>query len=226
MVKALMKQRFAFLILFILGLVSYGFGLNNQFVWDDEQFIYKNQFVKTFAVKEIFTTNTIAGAGELSNYYRPLTTLSFAIDYSIWGLTPFGFHLTNLLLHISAGCVLILILRALKIPIIPATIIAGLFIVHPIQTEAVSYANSRGDSLFTFFAFGSVLSFLYVLSKKNYAITIYNLSLSLTPKIFGTLAVMLYATSIFSKEIGIATGGLHAVVFLHHFFSKKKSIKK
>jgi len=202
-----LRIRHYLLALFLLCFITYASSFINQFVWDDEQFIYKNEFVKNFDVEKIFTTDTIAGAGETSNYYRPLTTLSFAIDHAIWGLNPFGFHLTNTSLHAGAGLLLFLILIRLKIKRSTSFIISSLFLVHPLQTEAVTYMNSRGDSQYTFFLFLGLYAFLQFL---NIHIK------SLTSRInWGFLAWFCYLFSILSKEIGIAGIGLYFLVTVY-----------
>lgn len=209
----------------MIGLIAYGPSLNNAFVWDDEQFIYRNVYVEQFAVQKIFTTNTSAGAGELTNYYRPLTTLSFAIDHAIWGKNPFGFHLTNMLLHITAGLLLFYLCKLLKLPALAAASIATLFIVHPIQTEAVIYANSRGDSLYAVFLFLTLISFYKTLTAYSYTFNLYNLQLRFTPVFFATAAILNYAASILSKEIGIATGGLLFLLYIYHFVQQKLGLR-
>ena len=112
------------LLLIGIGILVYTPSLTNKLFWDDEQFIYNNQHVKRFDIVKIFTTNTIDGAGETSNYYRPLTTLSFAFDYQLWGINPIGYHLTNTLLHTSAGVLVFLLLLSLGMTKKPAFTIA------------------------------------------------------------------------------------------------------
>jgi protein O-mannosyl-transferase len=201
------------LILFLIGVGVYLSSLWNQFVWDDEQFIYKNRFLDSFSyVGKIFTTNTIAGAGEISNYYRPLTTLSFLVDKQIWGLEPFWFHLNNVLLHAGAGILLYLLLKRLKIGEKVSFWISLVFLVHPIQTEAVVYANSRGDSLFTFWLFLGLWLFLRAIEEKK-----------------GWLAVgsvVAYGLSVLSKEIGLAGAGLYFLVFSLFALSKPNRVWK
>ena len=118
------------LLLVIITLAVYFSSLFNHFVWDDEQFIYRNQYVASFDVSHIFSTNTIAGAGETSNYYRPITTLSFAWDYLFWGLNPIGYHLTNTLLHIGAGILLYIILKNLRFSKVAAFWLSLIFLVQ------------------------------------------------------------------------------------------------
>lgn len=210
-------------LLVLLTLVAYGTSLNNQFIWDDEQFIYSNNYVKQFDIKKIFTENTIAGAGQISTYYRPLTSFSFAVDHAIWGLNPFGFHLTNTLLHLGAGILLFLYLTTLGFSKKISIIIAGIFIVHPIQTEAVVYANSRGDSMYVFWAMISLISFALLLKNKIPKITIYDFELKLSKQHLFGITLFAYLLSILGKEIGIATVGLlyltYVFVHSHSIFS-------
>ena len=219
-----MRVSRSILLLILITFSVYFLSFFNHFVWDDEQFIYNNKFVATFDVESIFTTNTIAGAGEISNYYRPLTTLSFAWDYLFWGLNPVGFHLTNTLLHSLAGVLLYIILKKLKFSEQAAFWLALIFLLHPIQTEAVTYANSRGDSMYTFFGLASILSLLLLFEKKNLSFSVYNLKIKIGWWLFAILTPILYACSILGKEIGIATFGIQLLVVTHLFFSSKKNI--
>lgn len=225
MMTAVVSTTKIIVFLIIIGLITYGPSLNNSFVWDDEQFIYRNAYVEQFAIQKIFTTNTTAGAGEVTNYYRPLTTLSFAVDHALWGKNPFGFHLTNMILHITAGVLLFYLAKLLKLPVLAATSIATLFIVHPIQTEAVIYANSRGDSLYAVFLFLTLISFYKTLTAHSATFSLYNLHLRFTPVFFASAAVVCYAASILSKEIGVAAGGLLFLLYLYHFFQQKLSLR-
>ena len=210
-------------ILLTIGLLAYLPSLKNEFVWDDEQFIYNNSYVKNFELKKIFTENTIAGAGEISSYYRPLTTLSFAIDHEIWGINPISFHLTNTLLHILAGIILFTLLIYLGISQKISFWISAIFLAHPVQTEAVVYANSRGDSMYAFWSLLGLLAFSLLCLNKYPKFQIYNLSLKLARIHLATLTIVFYLFSILSKEIGIASLGLFFLTFLSfNIFNIKK----
>lgn len=227
LVNTLKRNLNYIIILSAITVFAYIFSLNNQFVWDDEQFIYNNAYVKNFEVTKIFTENTVAGAGENSTYYRPLTTFSFAIDHAIWGLNPFGFHLNNTLLHLGAGILLFFYLRTLKFSKLTSLTIASIFLTHPLQTEAVVYANSRGDSMYAFWAMSSLLSFALLLTKKYPKITIYDLDIKLNKEILFFITVLSYLLAILGKEIGIATLGLIGLTFLFVKLqiNKKLSVK-
>lgn len=209
-----MRNRHAIFLLALLTCIVYFSSLWNQFVWDDEQFIYSNAYVRSFAIEKIFTTSTTDGAGIVSNYYRPLTTLSFAIDHALWGLNPVGFHLTNLSLHILAGILLFLILKKIRVSIFPAFVISLLFLLHPIQTEAVTYINSRGDSLYTVFGFLALLIFVRLLQQNKNTLFIAGIEFPFSPPLLAAITAICYACSILSKEIGIIFGGLLLITWL------------
>lgn len=216
MIPSQISFKTAALLIICAVLLAYAPFLNNQLFWDDEQFIYNNYYVKTFDVARIFTTNTIAGAGELSNYYRPLTTLSFAIDYQFWGDSPIGYHLTNMLAHLAAALLLLAVLRTLKLPHPAALGISLLFTIHPIQTEAVAYANSRGDSLYSMWALMGIYSFLQVINHRSNTIFIYDQTWTILKHHWAWLALSCFVASILSKEIGIASVGLWALLLTLH----------
>jgi len=183
-------------ILVLAGLVIYLPFLGNKFVWDDEQFIVKNVYLTSWGfLPQIFTRNTIAGAGQASNYYRPLTTLSFRLDYWLWGLNPVGYHLTNAGLHVMAGIVLWLLLRRLGLVEKLAFWVSLLFVVHPVQTEAVVYANSRGDSLYALLLFSSLYWFTFPKPRRQ------------------VMAAAGWGLSILAKEIAVGGWGLFMLVW-------------
>ena len=216
------QKHFYLCILFCVGFLVYAPSLTNQLFWDDEQFIYNNSYVKNFEVIKIFTENTIAGAGEVSNYYRPLTTLSFAIDYQLWGVNPVGYHLTNTLLHIGVAILLFLLLQSLSMRKKAAGAISLFFLLHPIQTEAVVYANSRGDSLYAFFALLGLLLFSKALQNSSFKGSLYNLSVTLTTPHLLVLTVLLFWVSVLSKEIAVGILLLYPCIYLLHKFTKKR----
>jgi hypothetical protein len=100
-----------------------------------------------------------------------------------------------------------------------------LFLLHPIQTEAVTYINSRGDSLYTFFGLASLLSLVLFFKNKSLNFSIYNIKVTIPSWIFATASPILYIFSILSKEIGIAVLGLHGLMCVYlYLHSNKKNI--
>lgn len=206
-------QRFPQLILVILAVGVYASSVFNQFIWDDEQFIYRNQFVLTFNVPALLTENVIAGAGEVSNYYRPLTSLSFALDHLIWGLRPFGFHLTNIGLHVIAGLGVYHLLWLLS-PSSPRSHsivfyrqwqwwVSLFFLIHPVQTEAVSYINSRGDSFFAALLVWALWLLIRSWQSQPVSWRWQQHHISLSATVLRVVSVLLLWLAISAKELGV-----------------------
>ncbi|MCZ6631954.1 MAG: DUF1736 domain-containing protein [bacterium] len=137
--------------------------LGNGFVYDDHYVVVQNQLVKTLDPLEIFTREYWSGftSQQAGTYYRPLTILSFATDYAIWGPDPFGFHLTNLLLHALASGLFYLLCCRLIRNRTAAVFAALLFAVHPVHTEVVSNISGRSDLLFSLFSLASICCFIH-----------------------------------------------------------------
>ncbi len=125
-----------------LGVLVYLNALGNPFVYDDHRLILENGSLAHLA--------DLRGI-VLHDLTRPLTNLSYALDFAVWGTRPFGFHLTNLLLHLLN--VVLLFRVALRMadpsgrPTVVAAVAATLFAVHPMLTESVGYVSSRTEIL-------------------------------------------------------------------------------
>lgn len=191
-------------VLIVVAFFCYFSSLSAPFLWDDTDFIQNNVYVQHFDIVKIFTKSTAAGAGVPSSYYRPLTSLSFAIDAKIWGGNSFGFHLTNLFLHISAGVLLFLFLLELGIGSYVSFFVALIFLVHPLQVEAVTYSNSRGDSLYAALFFLSLLFFIKAIKQKAATVTLYKKQITISSHILLILSGIAYFLSILGKEVAIA----------------------
>jgi tetratricopeptide (TPR) repeat protein len=165
----------AFLAAF-LAILVYLPALHNDFVnWDDPQYIYKNTHIQSIDVnffKWMFTSF-------YASNWHPLTWLSQAIDYAIWGLNPMGHHLTNIILHgLNTFLVVLIIIRLINFgrdkapitvenkkfsnntPLIASAITGLLFGIHPIHVESVAWVSERKDVLYAFFYLLSILFYL------------------------------------------------------------------
>jgi tetratricopeptide (TPR) repeat protein len=128
--------------------------LSGDFVWDDRKLIVDDPAITSWAhLTEIFSNDFFCrNEDEVPyGYYRPLTTTSYLLDYTIWGLRPFGYHLTNVLLHAACTATVALILLRLGFGLSASGIAALLFAVHPIHTENVAWIAGRTDLLAFFF---------------------------------------------------------------------------
>ena len=126
----------------------------NTFLFDDLPAITENKATAPpLDLRDIFLTPSWWTEHESDSMrgYRPVTTLSFALNRLISGLNPFGFHAANLLIHL-ANCVLIFVLLSRLVGSIPlAGLTAVLFGVHPLHTEVVAGIVTRADGLAALF---------------------------------------------------------------------------
>src|SRR5262249_43994344 len=94
------------------------------------------------------------------DYYRPLQTAIYTVAYQIGGLSPFVYHVINVLIH-SAVTILVYLVCLQFARLIPyAFIVAALFAAHPVHTEAVSWIAGVGDLECGFFYFAALYTFL------------------------------------------------------------------
>ena len=196
------------LVLIAAGLAVYANTFVNQMFWDDEDFVLNNVYVQNFSFGKFFSENTIAGAGLVSDYWRPVLSLVFSIQYQLWGPAPYGYHVINAAFHVSAGVVLYFFLRRLFKNGPLAFFTALFFLVHPLQTEAVSYVSSLGDSLSVFMIFAGLWKYLSF--KDSGRIMDYALS------------IIFYIIALLSKETAIIMPGL---IFLLDFFHESSRNK-
>jgi len=153
----------------IIGLGIYANSFQNEFIWDDDDSIVNNIYIQDFHYfPKYFSENLIAGSGQTTNYWRPVLLISFALDYKIFNLNPLGYHLTNTLLHILVailGFFLIYTLSQKKflLSYLPAL----LFLVHPLQTEAITYIAGRADPLSSVFALLTLIFYVNFRNKNN-----------------------------------------------------------
>jgi len=125
--------------------IAFGQALRHEFVgYDDQRYVVQNPWV----------TNGLTPGGikwafthvHASNWH-PLTTISHMLDCQIYGLQPWGHHLTNILLHAAAAILLFFALRKLTGDLWPSLLVAAVFAVHPLRVESVAWVSERKDVL-------------------------------------------------------------------------------
>jgi len=161
------KNIIAVLLIGIVAVAIYSNSFDCSFHFDDQHAIVENYVVHRFDLKQIFSSSS-----------RPVLDLTLAINYHFGKLNVFGYHLVNLLLHISNGIMLYFILlwtanlpsirekyreRSYRIALYASLI----FIAHPIQTQAVTYIISRSSVLATTFYLLTLLLFIRAYSTNS-----------------------------------------------------------
>ncbi|MFH1798853.1 MAG: tetratricopeptide repeat protein [Candidatus Omnitrophota bacterium] len=204
------KFIFTVSLIVVIGLGAYYNSMNGALFWDDEVTVVNNVFIRQpFSyVSEIFSTSYHTGAGETLNFYRPLATLSFAADYKIWKLQPFGYHLTNVILHLLNGILVFSLLYKIFGRYRFSLICACLFLVHPINSEAVNYVSNRTDLLMVFFFLSAFLSYVFYRRREK--------------SLFLVMSVSFYVLSVLSKEMGLVLP-IFLVAYEVLFFKKNKN---
>jgi len=145
--------------------------LTNGFVGlDDDVYITANPLIASFSAANLKAILTRPYA----EFYHPVTLLSLALDHALWGLKPFGYHLTDLLLHLLNTVLVFWIAYRLVLAgkgagegtesrdfaRLAALVTAGLFGLHPLHVESVAWAAQRKDLLCTFFYLGAFLFYI------------------------------------------------------------------
>ncbi len=178
--------------------------LSNGFVnWDDGDYVYDNPYIRSLDLKSL----RWAFFGFHAGNWHPLTWISHAVDYTVWGLNPFGYHLLNNILHsVNTLLVFLLATRLVEIargyshgqapfPDENSTLVAGaaaglLFGIHPLHVESVAWVAERKDVLCAFFFLLSVQSYLFSVTsqadmthkKKHYLFSFIFFALALLSK--------------------------------------------
>jgi len=215
-------------ILFIalVIIITFSNSLKSDFAWDDKYLIINNPYIKDFGCfPEIFSSQLYEGSGMESNFYRPLQLVSFAIDYSIWKLNPFGYHLTNLLLHIFNAAFVYFIVFMICSSLSIAFLTALMFGISPVISGVVYYIPARADLLMAFFAFLSILFFIKyreTRKKVSYVISVISFILAMLCKEMAMILPFLLVIEVFRnrwKKISLRPLVLYFIIlFLYIFF--------
>lgn len=144
-----MCERTRRLVLVAIPIFVYVNTLMNGFTLDDDAFILHNPAVTAFSIKALFAPAVH------NNVFRPITFITFALNWMVGANHAFGYHLVNLLLHGTVTYLVYLVLKKLLENVAQGEIIAWtaalLFAVHPIHTEAVASVSGRSELLVAVF---------------------------------------------------------------------------
>ncbi|MFA5356363.1 MAG: tetratricopeptide repeat protein [Candidatus Omnitrophota bacterium] len=155
----------SFLILIVVFAFSAFYPITkNGFVnWDDGIYVTDNSAISSLSwdkAKDIFSSFYFGN-------YHPLTMLSYSLEFALFGADPFYYHLTNIILHILNSLLVFWFFYLLFKKAGLSLIVALLFGVHPLGTEAVAWVSARKELLYAFFFLGSLVAYLYYLREKK-----------------------------------------------------------
>ena len=173
--------------------------IGNEFSYDDAGVVVQNEFVRDWSnARHLFTLRYFEQSGELS--YRPVTTLSYFVDYTVWGGGAWGYHTTNVALHVATALGLYWLLVEASATRATALVAALLFGTFPINAESICSIGFREETLLSALAVVAVGSGLRSLHGS-----------------YGWLLVAMAAAiaSMFAKETGVVVPVLALAVTWH-----------
>lgn len=179
------KNTLLLLIPVVATAVVYFISLRNGWIknWDDGGYIFEHKLIQKLSWENIQGIFTVFYKGN----YHPLTTLFYAVEYSLVVTKPFLYHFNNLVLHLlNVALVFTLVKLVIKRPEI-AFISALIFGIHPMHVESVAWVSERKDVLYTFLFMISLLCYYYYFigrenRRRYYIIAVVSFVLSLLAK--------------------------------------------
>jgi len=195
----------AILLIFCVVIIVYSNSLGGEFIFDDDYFILRNVNIRNLENMPSFFSNRSATAftGLSEDVYRPLTTVTFALNYFFGKVNPFGYHLVNVLFHAFNAILLFLFLYML-FGNIPLALFASLFFAcQPVQTEVVSWISGRSSVLFFFFYLLALIFYVRFRQGARKKDFIYS--------------ILFCAFSLFSKEMAVTLPFVLIACDMHFF---------
>ena len=147
-----LRPPLSFLLLVTVTLTAYAGAFRGDFQFDDASTILAHPHLDRW---DTFV-------GHLDHMIRPVLSLTFFLDRSLYGNSATGYHLLNLLLHLGCGMLVYRILtRAVTeerrhVPLL----VAALFLIHPLATETVTYISGRASGLMAFWYLLALLFYI------------------------------------------------------------------
>lgn len=205
-------------IIFLLALAVYIPALRGGFIWDDNEYVYENVNVRTLTLKSLVWMFTSFH----SSNWHPLTWLSHALDCELWGLAPFGHHLTSIILHAMNTVLVLWLCMKLMVRVrrsahysvwihslMASGIAALLFSLHPLQVESVAWVTERKNLLSLFFSLLTLLAYL----------TYVSLGTKKDRSVWFTVTLVLFMCAVLSKPMAVT---LPAVLLLIDYYPLRR----
>jgi tetratricopeptide (TPR) repeat protein len=160
----------------LMTLLIYLPALQNEFVdWDDNAYVFENPYIRSIGAPFFKWAFSNVSTGN----WHPLTWISHALDYAVWGLNPMGHHLTSIILHaLNAFLVVVLVIMLLdafiertrendgspflteQSVLVAAGTTGLLFGIHPLHVESVAWVSERKDLLCALFFLLSIMAYV------------------------------------------------------------------
>ncbi|PYS99150.1 MAG: hypothetical protein DMF63_13875 [Acidobacteria bacterium] len=217
-----MLSRNDLLIYAVIGIVAFctfANSLGNDFVYDDTRQVLRNPMIQRSELYGTALTSDVwafKGGGDVaaSNYFRPTFVAWMIVNWKLFGSAAWGWHLTNILLHMAVCLLLFVFLRRMRCERFTAAAIAISFAVHPVHVENVAWISGVTDPLMSLFLFTSLIlaqKYAEARSSMNRAI------------VFLILSVVTYLLAIGAKEVALFCAPLYWLIFRNTELEEKRS---
>jgi len=200
-----------FTIIAILGTLIYSKTLHSPFIFDDMPNILENPDIRMTDV----SVSKIIKAAKSRGSDRPLANISFAINYRLHQYDTFGYHITNLLIHIITAFLVFLVagqtmaLLNQKGILIPA-LAAACWLTNPVHSQSVSYIVQRMNSQAALFYMLSL--FLYI---KARSVRSDDTTITARPRLLFSASILAGICALGSKQVA---GTLPIFIFLYEWY--------
>jgi len=181
------------LALAALTVALYAPALRCQFLtFDDQAYVTENRHVQAgLTLDGLAWAFRVTTAGN----WHPLTLLSHMLDCQLYGLRPWGHHLTSVLFHAANSVLLFLVLTRMTGAVWRSACVAALFAVHPAHVESVAWVAERKDVLSSFFCLLAVGAYLRYVEEFKFRISNF--------KFFYWAVVLLFALALMAKPMAV-----------------------
>ena len=176
-------------MLALVTLALYWPATHHDFInYDDDEYVTSNVHVQNGLTVESIKW---AFLNPVSANWHPVTMLSHMLDCQVFGLKPWGHHLTSVLLHAFNTVLVFLLLRRMTGALWRSALVAALFAWHPLHVESVAWVAERKDVLSGFFGLLALIFYVrYAQSEtqsskfkiQNYLLSLFFFALGLMSK--------------------------------------------
>ncbi|MBD3163832.1 tetratricopeptide repeat protein [Candidatus Woesearchaeota archaeon] len=195
-------KNFYVIAIILLCFLSYSNTLQNEFVWDDTEYI-----VKSTKSRDISSALSSFSEDEYG-IYRPVRTLFYYMSYNLFGLNAFFYHLLSIILHTTATLLIFAIIGKLfnkKLAFLSSV----LFAVHPIHVGRVANATASFDILGIIIYLAAFYLYIEFREKNS--------------RQFLLFSIMAFIAGLFASE---EVFSLPLLIILYEFVFRKKGVKK
>ena len=213
--KQCLRSRFqVFWALALVGFAVYANAIQHPFVHDDVVFIQQNPNISRWDnIADAFLRPSAPSAAEAIRipYYRPLLEVVYRLEFSLFGMHSARFHFFNIALHILNAFLVFLLGTSLRLLRSWSFCVALIFLVHPVQSEAVACISGISNLTAALFCLGTILSYLRAREP-----------LAKGMKAWSFLTVILFVVALFSKEQAVA---VPIIILVYEFLWRKESFQ-